>query len=62
MSIEVREMNGLFRVVDRDTGLPLLSKNNNPIDGGGSTDNQKAERQAGHIRVGLAKKAAKENG
>ena len=57
----VKEKDGLFRVMDRDTkSVALHSQTGAELDGGGHTDNQKAARQAGYVEMAWDKKQEEE--
>jgi hypothetical protein len=46
----VEERKGMYRVIDGNTNKPAVhASTGNAIDGGGHTDNRKADRQAGHL-------------
>jgi hypothetical protein len=55
MKLEVVCRDGKFRIVDEDGKIAVNSKTGKPLDGGGHTDNQKAQRQAGYIMESVNK-------
>ena len=52
MKVEARLCGKKWRVVNADTGVPILhATHGNAIDGGGHSDEAKARRQAGYIQA-----------
>jgi len=62
MPVKVRKINGLYRLIEADTGRIAMTAKGNPVDGGtaktGSTAEMKAkrERQASRINQVYAEK------
>ena len=59
MPVVVRKREGLYRVVEEETGRIAVTKNGNAVDGGGHREEAKAKRQAGYINASLKKREEK---
>ena len=63
MTVEVRKVDGVYRLVEEGTDNPFMNANGNPADGGAEKSGSDQEsfdtrlRQAGHINLAVQKKS-----
>lgn len=60
MSVVIKIIDNLYRLVEEETGKIALSKNGHPMDGGGHKQADTAIRQASYINVSPRREEDKE--
>jgi len=56
LTVSPKNSDGKYRVVTEDGVVALNTRTNKALDGGGSDDRAKLERQAGYVNAAMAKK------